>query len=95
MPKKDSELTRPIFLRLLADLRPKRVIAMSARIASELESILLEPKKKLVDNGRRKIELIKSSLPEEYGGGRFMYIPHPNSPVLKQARDEAWKFAFE
>ena len=90
---KDFNANKEIFISMVKELQPRLFIALNSKVYDVLKPNLSFESIKTIDNGNRKVQLIKASFNPDFGKGNFVYVPHPNYPLTKEARDEAWKYA--
>jgi ribonuclease R len=92
---KDIALCEPIFKRLIEVIEPSSILCFSSKLRDYLfsngkvqtkESIKISYKRGSV---QMTYEPIRATLTF---GTKIMFLPHPNYPMKKEARDEAWKF---
>lgn len=94
LSQSDLELNKSVFLELLKDLQPKLLIGMSAKIFPLIEHCLIKHESTSIKSRSRSLTIYKGTFSEIYGGGSFLSIPHPNSPISKQARVSCWEYFF-
>ncbi|MDP2231773.1 hypothetical protein [Methylotenera sp.] len=92
---KDIALCEQIFNRLIEVIEPSSILCFSSKLRDYLfsngkvqakESIKISYKRGSV---QMTYEPIRATLTS---GAEIMFLPHPNYPMKKEARDEAWKF---
>ena len=90
----DLELNKPIFNNLLKALEPQSVICVSKILYDYLETKNLledEQKKDVIINSKKgKYTVVKAKLFDR----NFYCLPHPNYPIISEARKECWDFCF-
>lgn len=96
----DIKLSSKLFKKYLDYSTPSIIISFSNRLREHFETAgklkdIITPKEKIKSNSKiispivAKLEYIEGKLVD------FVYLPHPNYPVTKVARDKTWKFCFE
>lgn len=97
----DLELCDPLLQRFLELAQPSRILMFSARLRRHLLSsgLLLKILKSapiFFNRGSRACSYIaiKGSIRVNDESIRCYSLPHPNYPMKKEARDQAWKFCF-
>lgn len=94
----DIQLCEPIFNRLLSILNPSMVLGFSGK----LRSYLID--RGFVENIRSKQILFRRGTSDiTYrvqkgmlkGGVEIFFLPHPNYPMRKEARNQAWDYCFK
>lgn len=93
----DLELCRPIFYRLLEIVNPSIILCFSSKLRDHLVSTdqvkNFENRSIAYDRGQQRVtyDAIKGVLAT---GVKIAFLPHPNYPMKKSARDVAWDFCF-
>lgn len=91
----DLDLCSPLFDRLIATLKPSMILSFSSRLRDYLinnqKAVVTESRTIPFQSGKqtRSIRAIKARLDS---GTEILFLPHPNYPMKKQAREEAWEF---
>lgn len=92
---KDIALCEPIFDKLIDEMEPSSILCFSSKLRDYLlsnhrvqtkESIKISYKRGSV---QMTYEPIRATLTS---GAEIMFLPHPNYPMKKEARNEAWDF---
>ncbi|GAC1704489.1 MAG: hypothetical protein NVS9B7_05330 [Flavisolibacter sp.] len=76
----DVTINNQLFISLIRDLQPKILLALSARIHNVIKGHLLSEETEILKSQNKTIEIRRGTFDEEFGGGQFAYIPHPNYP---------------
>ena len=94
----DIERCRPVFIKLIEILEPSAIICLSAKLRKHLldSNQVSELREKLISfkRGSRLVEFVACR-------GTFTadvdikFLPHPNFPMTRDARLEAWRFCCE
>ena len=94
----DIERCRPVFIKLIEILEPSAIICLSAKLRKHLidSNQVSELREKVIKfkRGSRLVEFVACR-------GTFTadvdikFLPHPNFPMTRDARLEAWKFCCE
>lgn len=93
--KKDIELCEPIFEKLIDTIQPSSILCFSSKLREYLISndkiAAHDPKKIKFKRGATDVtyEAIRATLKS---GIEIKFLPHPNYPMKRHARDEAWEF---
>ncbi len=91
----DIKLCQPIFNRLIELLDPKFILCLSSKLLGYIEKERSsEFTTKEINLSKRKILIARGHLKINSRDVPFGYIPHPNYPMKKESRQEAWKFVF-
>lgn len=91
----DIELCRPIFEKLIDAIKPSSILCFSSKLRDYLlkNDKILSPDKKIISFKRGsydvRYEAIKATL---ISGIDIKFLPHPNYPMKRAARIEAWEF---
>lgn len=94
----DLELCKPIFRELLEISKPSLLLCFSARlrdhlILSELvENCATAELPYRQGNAERKCLVAKGEI--SFGKSKIYFLPHPNWPLKREIREEAWEFCF-
>ncbi|XOV94271.1 MAG: hypothetical protein ACFHWX_06105 [Bacteroidota bacterium] len=86
----DVKLCLPIFNELVSFLNPSAMISFTKSILDYIEVDQTGDKIKMIKSGSRNISAIKST----YDSVPFYYLPHPNYPCTREARNEVWNYCF-
>ncbi len=90
------ELTKSIFLKLIEIIKPSMIIGLSSEFRNFLLDTKmlsqLQPYSAKNEDDKNKYNGYKAVLNNSYP---IYLLPHPNAPVGKVARDDAWDFCFE
>ncbi|GLR62785.1 hypothetical protein [Marinospirillum insulare] len=93
----DIQLCLPIFDKLINIIQPSIVLGFSGKLRNHLTSQNLvqdlSTKEITFKRGKSNITYLtqKGFL---QGGTKICFLPHPNYPMQKQAREQAWEFCF-
>jgi hypothetical protein len=93
----DLQLCWPIFSRLVAILKPSYLIGFSAQLKASLcQQDLLEDIQTTAIRWQSGARDITYTACKAYlkGVGRIYFLPHPNYPLPRTAREQAWAFCF-
>ena len=93
----DLQLCQPIFARLVAILKPSYLIGFSAQLKASLcQQDLLEDIQTTAIRWQSGTRTLTYTACKAYlkGVGRIYFLPHPNYPLPRAAREQAWAFCF-
>ena len=91
----DLELCSELFKKLLEYLEPEMLISFSKRLNQYLlESGNLESEHKIILSGNRQFQATKGTIKIAERSVQYFNLPHPNYPIRRESRDEAWKYCF-
>lgn len=95
---KDKMLCEPIFFKLLSLLKPKQVISFSASLRQhflnhkELFAVTFDNQ---ILSNKGMINTTVGELKINSGKIPIGFLPHPNYPLIKSARETAWGIVME
>lgn len=92
---KDIALCEPIFEKLISTLAPSYILCLSSKLRDYLIS-----GNKLKDIESTNIHFRRGNVDTTYqamkaklkSGATIVFLPHPNYPMKKEAREQAWAF---
>ena len=94
----DIERCRPVFIKLIEILEPSAIICLSAKLRKHLidSNQVSELREKVIKfkRGSRLVEFV--AFRGKFASGvDIKFLPHPNFPMTRDARLEAWEFCCE
>jgi len=93
----DLNLSNELFIEIIKKYTPSIIISFSKKLLDYLskEKLLKNIISKSLQSGNRIYSATKAQYaPSGEKPVDFVYIPHPNCPVRKEARMNAWEFCF-
>lgn len=93
----DLQLSAPLFIELIEKTCPSTILAFSRRLQQYLadNKMVVNMSEREVISGNRLIRVSKGDFSTNQRRTPIFFLPHPNYPISKQARDEAWKFCLD
>ena len=94
----DIERCRPVLIKLIEILEPSAIICLSAKLRKHLldSNQVSELREKVIkfNRGSRLVEFVacRGTFTDDV---EIKFLPHPNFPMTRDARLEAWKFCCE
>jgi hypothetical protein len=95
---KDIDLCTPIFTKLMKIIKPSVVFCFSSKARNFLmeANLIVEKQEKIIikkrGNRRYSFKVVKGKLSSN---ADVYCLPHPNSKIIKEVREEAWRFCAE
>lgn len=94
----DIERCKPVFLKLIKILEPSAILCFSSKLRKYLieTNQVLDRKERVISfrRGSRDIEFV--AVHGKFASGvDIRFLPHPNFPMSRNARLEAWQFCCE
>ena len=94
---KGIQLCEPVFNKMLGLLQPSAILCFSSRLRDylagrDIVSNLLEQEIKFKRGATQIVYEAKKGILN--GDCRIYFLPHPNYPMKKAAREQAWAFCF-
>lgn len=98
--QRDLELSTPLFERFLSIAQPKAILGFSSQLRDHLiaSDWLEEKEEKSIEykSGEKNATcyVVKGTCTIDGRTIPIALLPHPNSPLRKEVREEAWRFCF-
>ena len=93
----DLELCFPLFIKYIQYSKPSILISFSNKLRNHLikKGLLIDYHEASFQNGKRTISALKGHFADKDQVIEFVLLPHPNTPVIKDARKNCWEFCFK
>lgn len=92
----DINLSVPLFEEFLQYVQPLRVISFSSKLKEYFanNNRIIKTDSPLIESGRNKFVASKGMLYVQDKSIPIFFLPHPNYPITRLAREMAWDYCF-
>jgi hypothetical protein len=92
----DIETCRPIFIKFLEITQPSMIISLSSKLRDYLltNSNFKQNDAKEITFQFNKRKIVITIIYGQYENIPIFFLPHPNYPIPRAVRNEAWEFCF-